>query len=256
MAEPVLLKDCKVYLGGYDLTGQLNAVSLPAGKASLGNGRFGDVCDVASHGLQQVSANLKGFWASGAGQPDTVIWPKIDPAQALSEWPLTLCPPQSPSAVAGAAGNLAYTLIGHQFRYKQGAQHGENLPFEFDTKPSSLNALYRGVVALPKALIASTTTGSGFQLGVLGASEQMVVVVHAFAIVGGSWVVTLESDDNPGFTTATTRATFAAITAAPNRAVSKLAGAIATDDYWRLVVTKTGGTSLTLAASMGIAKKV
>ncbi len=64
-------------------------------------------------------------------------------------------------------------------------------------------------------------------------------------------MLTIESDDNVGFGTPIVRATFGAVTTAPNRDVKLLAGAVV-DDWWRAVMTKTGGTSLVYAVTLGI----
>lgn len=252
MPEPVLLSDCKVWLGGLDLSGALNKVSLDAKKAELANGRFGDTADVKSHGLSQPAADISGFWSAGVGEPDPTLFARIDAAVTQLAWPLSFAPPYSPSAAAGAAGNLVYTLVGDQFAYNLGGQHGQNLAFSVKTKPATLYALYRQMVEQAKGLVTATTTSVGHLLGALAATEQLVAVLHVFAITGGSWVLTIESDDNAGFTSATVRATFTAVTTAPDRAVKLIPGAVA-DTYWRAVLTKTGGTNITFAVALGIA---
>lgn len=252
MADPCLLSDCKIWLGGYDLTGACNKVQLTAAKRDNPNGRFGDVVDAFHPGLQQIDASVGGFWSAGSvTDPDDAIWPRIDPSVAVSSWPLTFCPPTSPSTAAGADGNLAYSIQSAQFRYTLGAQHGESLPFDVVSRVKS-GALYRQTIVLPKGTINATTQGTGRQLGTLGSTQKLVAVLHVFAIVGGSWVLTIESDDNAGFATAVVRATATAVTTAPNRQVLEVNGPVALDDYWRAVVTKTGGTSITAAVTLSI----
>jgi len=254
MAEPCFLSDLKIYLGGTDLTATLNSCELTAAKAEQANGRFGDIAEVFFWGLRQVRANVSGFFEAGAGAPDPLAWSRIDPALTPSAWPLSLAPPSAPG-VAGAEGNIAYTIVGREFGYGIGGQHGQLLPYRLSTLPASTYDLYRQTIDRAKATVTATTTSTGYQLGALSATQKIVAVLHVFAITGGSWVLTVQSDDNSGFTSATTRITFAAVTTAPSTEVKVLNGAV-TDDWWRSVQTKTGGTDLTYMVALGIANIV
>lgn len=249
MPDPVLLKNASVWLGGYDLTGSLNSIELSAAKADLTNGRFGDGLEVFYPGLKQVSLDLGGFFAAGVGEPDPIIWSRLN--STPDPWPLTVAPPYAPGALPAAAGNIAYALVGDQFGYTLGAPHGALLPYKLVTKARSTYDLYRQTIMTAKALYSATETSAGRNLGALLATQQMVVVLDAFAINGGSWVLTVESDENDSWLSATARATLTAVVAAPARQVVKIAGPI-TDVFWRCVMTKTGGTSLTYAASLGV----
>src|SRR5262245_24294390 len=252
MADPVVLSSAVVWLGGYALEGAINEISITGSRAELDNSRMGDDAETFYPGIQSIDAMVGGFWKAGTGEPDTVVAPRLlaSPVDA-SDWPLTVGPPYAPAATAGADGNLVYTVRSAQFAYEVGASHGESLPFKLTSRVRS-GSLYRQTVVLPKATYAATTTGTGRQLGILGATQKLVTVLHVFAINGGSWVLTVESDDNAGFTTPTVRQTFTAVTTAPNRLVVETLGPIATDDRWRVVLTKTGGTSIVAAASLSL----
>ena len=63
--------------------------------------------------------------------------------------------------------------------------------------------------------------------------------------------LTIESDDNGSFTSATTRATIGPLTATGGTWVTRVAGAI-TDDYYRFNVTAITGT-FSVGAAFGIA---
>lgn len=111
--------------------------------------------------------------------------------------------------------------------------------------------LVRGVLAT-KATATATGNGTGHQLGAVSASQRVYAGMH-FLTRGGttSTTVILESDDNSGFTSATTRATFTAATSRTSEWVS-VAGAI-TDDYWRFRWTISGGSpSVVLRGFIGI----
>jgi hypothetical protein len=257
VAEPVLLKDCRFVVGPYALHGSLRSVNLTASKAEISSARMGDIADCYVPGLQSITLNAAGFWASDAVatslEPDTIIYPRINPALEPTAWPVTVCPPMAPSATPGATGNLAYTMVGKQFSFNPiTGSHGEALGYEVASRASSAGGgLYRGTVVLPATSVTATTTGTALQLGALSATQKIVAVLHVTAINGGSWVLTIESDNGAGFGTPTTRATFTAATTITTQVI-ETSGAI-TDDYWRAVLTKTGGTSCTAFATLSIA---
>jgi hypothetical protein len=256
MADAVLLSDCSILLGPYQIKRSVNQIELTCARAELVCNRMGDTAETYAAGLQQINASTSGFWASdaiaAATEIDPRIWPRIDAAQTPAAWPLTVAPPYAPAAVAGADGNACYVVQTKQFSYSLFGAHGTLAPFTVASRAYS-GGLYRGTVVLPETLVTVTTTGTGRQLGALSATQKLVAVLHVTAIDGGSWVLTVESDDNAGFTTATTRATFTAATTITTQVI-ETNGAI-TDDYFRVVLTKTGGTSCTAFAALAIANQ-
>jgi hypothetical protein len=252
MADPVYMVDTKIYNGGYEIQGSLREIHFTLSNGELADDRFGDVLEAKYPGRVDPQVSAKGFYSASTlanGEPDPVFFARLH--SDVTSWPLTLCPPQAPATAAGADGNLAYTITGAEFEYSIGAQAGELLPYSIKKLPRSGGTVSRGTVLLPKATYAATTTGTGRNLGAITAAQKFVAVLHVFAITGGSWVLTVESDDNSGFTTPLTRGTFTAVTTAPNRLVVEVNGAI-TDNWWRVVLTKTGGTSINAFASFGI----
>lgn len=251
MAEPVLLSNAAVWLGGYDLSGSLNNIDLKLSKAELSNSRFGDLAETFEPGLEQIDCSLGGYHDYAALGTDVRLYPRIK--SDGTSWPLTVAPPNATTAAPGADGNIAYTIAGKQFSLEVSAAHGELLPYTLTSRLASTgtgSAIYRQTVVLPKASVSATTTGTGRQLGAVSATQKIVAVLHVFSVTGGSWVLTVESDDNALFSSATTRATFTAATGVA-RQVIETNGAI-TDDYWRVVLTKTGGTSCVAAALLSI----
>lgn len=257
MAEPVLLKDLLAWFGGYDFQGHVSSANLTGAKAELANGRFGDDVEPLFPGLQQIASEFGGFWsAENSSAPDTVIWPRIDPTLTPAAWPVVMIPPYSPAATPNTFGNWGYLVVGKQYSYNFTGQHGQLMPFSVRTLPATTYALYRQKLMAAKATVSATTTGTGFQLGELTASLKMVVSFHVFSITGtGAWTLTIESDDNSGFTSATTRATLTQVDQDddPTFEVVEIAGPISNDDFWRAVLTEDSGTSsITYAVTMGI----
>lgn len=256
MAEPVVVRDLRFFVGPYALHGSLNRLSLSASKAELASNRMGDSAECYVPGLQNITLTAGGFWASDAIatslEPDTIIYPRINPAVESVAWPISVCPPSAPAVTPGATGNISYTMVGKQFSFNPvTGNHGETLGYEVSSKATSAGGgLYRGTVVLPPVSVTATTTGTALQLGAVTASQKIVAALHVTAINGGSWVLTIESDNGVGFATPTTRATFTAATTITQQVI-ETAGAI-TDDYWRAVLTKTGGTSCTAFATLSI----
>jgi hypothetical protein len=82
-----------------------------------------------------------------------------------------------------------------------------------------------------------TVTGAstGFQFGALAAGETMRATMFVLGATAGTLDMLVESDDNSGFTSATTRMTFSQFSAIGAEQQS-VAGAV-TDDYWRVSYT-------------------
>lgn len=255
MTDPVRLSDARVWLGPYAIETYLNAIDLTASKAELPDARLGDVAEVAYPGLESVVASARGFFAGGAGASDKVGFDRLS-AQTIA-WPWTVAPPNAPAATAGADGNTAYVVPVFSFGHTFGAQHGQSLPFAITNRPAGggtspgQSRLYRGRVMLPKATYAATTNGTGRQLGAVPAGKKLVAVLHVFAVTGGTWTLTVESDVADTWGGAeTVRATFTGATAITTE-IKEVAGAV-TDTWWRVVLTKSGGTSCVAAAVLAI----
>jgi hypothetical protein len=117
--------------------------------------------------------------------------------------------------------------------------------------------MVRGQIAHPPGTARTTSgTGTGLQLGAVAAGKRLYAAVHVLSVAGtGTPSITLrvESDDNSGFTSASTALTFAAATA-PGGQIIRSDGTAITDSYYRIGWTVTGGSpSFLFAAALGIA---
>lgn len=122
------------------------------------------------------------------------------------------------------------------------------------TAKTSTGPLVRGVRLFPPSTpVTATVNGTGRQLGALSATQTLYAAMHVLSRTGTlSMTLSIQSDDNAGFTTPTNRIT--SFTAATGRTYQwgSVAGAV-TDDYWRAVLTCTGSGTMTLGVSAGIA---
>jgi hypothetical protein len=227
------LDDARIWHAEYNLSGLSNRVEHPI------SFDVNDVTTFTSSGWRERKAGLAGGQVSVTGfydaeAADAGLFADIGSNVALSV------------AAGSAVGDTAYVGTALEGGYQPGAAVGDVFGFTGDWMTS--DKLARG-----ELLSASTETAggnsAGNQLGALSATQTLVVNLHVVAISGGTLTVTIESDDNAGFTTATTRATFTAATAATSEQQT-VAGAV-TDDYWRAVWTLPTGTA-TFAVAAGI----
>ena len=231
MGDPVVFKDPEIYLGGFRLTRAHNQFAMEASFQENKDERFGDQARAFYPGVMVARASGGGFFAAGAGEIDTVVAARIGSGTA---WPLSCCP------VGDVDGQVAYDIEVGQYSYRFGARHGESLPFTLGHTLRDGNGLVRSTIVLPRASRVGNVTGTGRQLGALSAAQKLVAVLHVFAATGGSITFTVESDDNAGFSSATTRLTFTAASGI-TRQVLELSGPV-TDDRWRVVGTGPGVT--------------
>lgn len=201
-------------------------------------------------GLKRWQLSASGFVDFAAANVDSKLG--ISGSFAGSIIPVTVCP----TANGGADGEIAFTGKGLETSYQilSGAP-GELAPFSLTAMGLSA-PLVRGTVLHPSATARSASgTGTGRQLGALSATQSMFLALHVVAISGApTFSVVLESDDNSGFTSPTTRLTSASYSASTGAEWQSVAGAI-TDTYWRVKWTVTGGTapSISFLAVAGIA---
>jgi hypothetical protein len=101
----------------------------------------------------------------------------------------------------------------------------------------------------------TTLTGTSVQAGAATATQTIQATLHVTDVSGTSQTlaVVVQSDDNAGFTTPTTRITFDTANATANRSQHKTLAGPVTDTYWRIVAT-VGGTnpSFSFACALGI----
>lgn len=256
MAEPVLLSDCRVYLGPVDLTSTVRSINMSAATAEQPNSRMGDTVEGMYPGLVQLNCSVGGFFGAGAGDSDPTIWGRFNGYAAGT--PLTFCPPRAPAVTAGAALNTCYVACGPQLSYETWGNHGDLLPYTFKTAPETTKlGLYRQTISIPKtaASAAASVEGSVAQLGVLTSAQKLVVTYHIFAISGGTSVtIELRSDDNAGKSSPTTRASSGALTPGGGVVSGQFSvnGAIATDSYWWIFASPVGAISYTVFASISL----
>lgn len=239
----LVLTDAKVLLGSYDQSGQHNALAFAFGAELRDATAFGAANRKYTPGLRTFSYTHEGLWIAGSGSIDEELFNNLGTADRI----LTAVP-------AGATeGNTAFFARVVAGDYSMGDRIGEVLPFSGGGQSSRGHGLIRGTLMSWRASEASTGNGTGRQLGAIATGQTIYAALHVLGVFDGADTldVTVESDDNAGFTSAVTRLTFTQASAIGSEWKS-LAGPI-TDDYWRVVWTIAGAApAFDFAVSVGI----
>lgn len=238
-----VLRDCKVYADGYDLTGSSNKAELKYSADIKDDTVFGAASKSRIAGLKNTDLSLEGFWESGAGKIDAL-------AEAYLGIPgkiITLSPD------GGDQGDIFYAFKSILSDYQAGAAVGDLLPFSYNASGSDAQGLIRGTV-LENAAKTATANGTARQLGAVAEGQHLYAVMLILAVSGTNPTLDMiiQSDDNAGFTSATNRITFAQQAAVGAVWAARVAGPI-TDDYWRASWTIGGTDNPSFTVFVGLA---
>lgn len=238
MAEHVLSGGL-ILFDGLDLSNSLNQVVLDHSADALDSTAIGHTTRRRKGGLLTSVLGAAGFFE--AAEPDASLFA----AAGVVDKPVTVGYSQTP-------GEVAYFMKAMLGEYQPfGGNVGELAGFRLSAGVSS-DRLIRGTL-MELLTQTATANGTGRQLGQVLAAQKMYAALHVLSVSGGtpSLTVTIQSDDNPGFSSPTNRIVFSAANAVGSQ-FGSVAGAI-TDTYWRAIWTISGSTpSFRFAVSLGI----
>jgi hypothetical protein len=240
-----ILTNVRCFAVGADLTGNSNKIELTAEVESK------DSTNYASNGWGEVKGGLTSAEISGGGQWEAGDPSKVDDASWSQ---LGGTGPWSISANNSASvGDLAYLTNAMRSEYTLGEAVGEVAPWTGTAKSSWPVA--RGQFAHPPGTARTATgTGTALNLGAVTAGKRLYAALHVLSVSGTTPSITarVESDDNSGFSSATTRLTFDAATAVGGQ-ILRTDGTAITDTWWRVAWTISGTTpSFLFVAALGI----
>jgi hypothetical protein len=235
------------WVGAYDLGTDLRSMSMPISYDELVDTRYAMTGQSRVAGLETVAGAVAGYNQLGAGLVEETISAQFT---AGSVQPVTMSPD-------GLAGSVGWMWLAKHFKLTTtDGPVGSLAPFSVAMSSARAGGgiaavgAVRGRVLKPKGTISATgATGSVVQVGAVPSGAYLYAVVHTFAI-GTSFTLQVQSDDNNGMSSPTTRATIGSITSAGGTWMTRVAGPI-TDDYWRINVSAVTGTS-TIAVAIGI----
>jgi hypothetical protein len=236
----------RVYLAHLDLSGMANHVDFgPINRTMAPNTTFNDggfTC--VKPALMSGAGMVKGNQDFATG----VLDDQISLSQIGTSYPFTVVPNPTGTVTAGDPCWLSRGVVNtlNPLTGSVGDIASAELGLAYDT------AIVQAKVLTPATTSAASSNGTAVGLTGPTAAQKVYAGLHVTAFSGFSQVVfTLESDDNSGFTSATTRITFATATAATYEFAS-LVGDLSTETFWRLKWAKTGTGSVTFASSIGV----
>lgn len=235
------MTDVTTWVHGYDFTTDLNQVSLKAEVEDLAKTTFGTGgYKGRAGGKRDVALSVNGFWGSGlSATPDSDGFGDLGAVNRV----VTMSP-------TGVLGSVAYLSQVGKFKYEAFGEVGGMTPFSLDCSGSTKFGLVRGLVAAGKQSVSATgALGAGVVLPAASGSQFVYASLHVFT-AGTTITVTVQSDDNSGFTTPTTVATLGPITATGGTWMTRVAGP-ATDTFYRFNVTGVTGT-FSLAGAIAV----
>lgn len=239
----LLLSNAKVYYGQFDISGDLNSVSMSMEAAALDKTTFGQTTRINQGGLKSASIAIGGLMQEAADAVGKTIFDRVGTNDVV----VSVVPQ------GNTEGNVAYFFKSLTSQFSPGGSVGELYAFNASAQASGHQALVRGRVEHASAARTATGATTGSQLGAATATQKLYAALHVLTVSGTNPTldVAIESDDNSGFLTAVSRLSMTQATAATSE-LKSVAGAI-TDDYWRATFT-IGGTnpSFTFALVIGI----
>lgn len=231
------------YLGGYDLTGDLNSTTLNLTTDPLVCTPYGSTAVKRVGGFRNTEAQSEGYWQSAADAVDPAVFDNLGALQVATHTP------------TGTELDVAYFYQCKSFNYEMFGEVGEVAPFRLSTQGVRGNGTLsvgavRGRLLKAKGNISATgATGQVYQLGAVGATQYLYAAVHCFS-VGTTFTLQIQSDNASNFASPTTQMTIGPTTSTGSTWGTRVAGAI-TDDYWRVNVSAVTGTSQ-IAVAVGI----
>lgn len=230
-----VLTNSQVVLNDLDVSGQTNNAVVQYGAEEKEASVYGDTFVRRIPGLRMGSVSASGYHNLGTNEQDDEMFSGLGVADRI----VTV------AAEGGAVGNVAYSFKTLESSYEVGGDHGEVAPYSMSGSTSG--HFTRGKV-LHATSTARTATGNGTatNLGAVTSAQALHVALHVVAASGTTptLTVTIESDDDSGFASPVTRASFTQATATTAEYLV-VTGAV-TDTWWRAKYT-IGGTSPSFA---------
>lgn len=253
MAEYGALTHCGIFVSGYDMSGDCNAVTGAITSDIRDRSCFGDTARVRAYGLEDMAIALAGLLNIGENEQDQISREAWRDNTAL---PISIFIP-SASGAAAAVGDFAYFFSAMQPQYTIGGQHGQDALFTMNAQNNSLLAYPVGIGYVLNPGVAAVTedgnTAGTNKPGAVAAGQYLYAILHVTEVsAGDSIVVTVESATTDEFLPPTTRVTFSSFNAVGAEIQTRVAGPI-TDTYWRAVHNVTGeGVVIKYACAIAI----
>lgn len=231
--------NARVWYGGLDLSGSLNAIALEGAADLLDETSLIDAFRKRTTGLRTSRAQLEGMLAATA-EPDSALSAAVGSAGSL---PLSI-------ASSSTEGDTAYTFLTKVGSYVPGGSVGELHRFSFGAEGNG--ALIRGVLAANR-IITVNFCSAGSNLGAVANGQRFYAALHVLSVSPSDTLQTfIESDDDGTWGVGTTSRLAFTDTTVISSQFASVAGPI-TDPWWRICFVPVGtDTSFSVAVVFGI----
>lgn len=242
------LKNSKLLVDGFDLSGKMNNISLGYASELQDDTVMGDTTRSRIGGLKTVALSAEGFvdHAVAPDDVDQVMYSRIGVADSVVTVVLE----------DDAEGNDAYTFQAVFADYTPGATVGDMMAFTVTAESSGgVDGLVKGTIMNSTAR-TTTADGAGIQVGAVLAAEFAYASMHVTAVSGTNPTlnVVIESDAGDTWSGAeTSRFTFTEKDDVGSQWQTRVAGAI-TDSWWRATwaITGTDNPTFSFTVVLGI----
>lgn len=239
----VPINNASVLLGGVDISGLTNQLTLEQMVETKDSTTFTTNGWRTHVGvLKDASWNFAGFRANTT-EPDAILYnpSSADPGIVLGGTVNASVPVVATITNPLAQSDVAFGMRCIRQNITAGAQLGELAAYSLALKGDSPTV--RGTILGVASGVSATANIAGVQYGAVASGKKIYASLHVLSISAGDTLdVLVQSDDDVGFGSATTRITFTQVTDATTHAAqwaTPVAGPI-TDDWWRVRYTITG----------------
>ncbi|MFA5313223.1 MAG: hypothetical protein WC375_07925 [Methanomassiliicoccales archaeon] len=225
MATPYLLRDCKFYGEGYDLSGSLNRGKLSIDVNILDTTPFNVSSTTKIAGMLKASLDFDGYYEAGSGLIDDILDSQIGAAEV----PYSVYPND---AIAGSIG-FSFAMLAE--RLARSGKYGDLLILNLNGQSSG--PVFRQTL-MELGSKSAGGNGTARQIGAVAAGQKAYGIVHVLS-GSGTLGLKLQSSATAGGTYVD-RATFTSLTGIGAQIAASAAGPI-TDTYWRFQWTVSDG---------------
>lgn len=124
----IVLTNAKVFLAGYNISGDLNRVAVEYEAEALDATVFGNDSRVMKGGLKAARVNGAGFWQAGSNAIDPVLFDGI----GFDDGALLIYPEGITEGATSTGSGYMFRVT--QARYQPGGTVGDLLPFSFEAQ--------------------------------------------------------------------------------------------------------------------------
>lgn len=240
--------DCRLYVNGYDLTGDHNQLRIGMTRGAVKATVYGQRSNTYRPGLKDVDFTHAGFFdADGTTKADDRYWAAMISASLAGGM---IVVPDPGGGVPPAFDDVAYAYqhVMSEYNPLEGPI-GDMLGFSVSGKGTG--EVVKGVLFEPGVTArSSSSNSSALQLGDITATEQGHAALHVIATTGSPTIDVLIQRDTVGFPSPATLLTFTQMTARGSQFLST--SGTTTDDYFRASWTFGGSGSITFVVVFGI----